>query len=90
MLVYELKAPDIDRLLDRFQPEWKKLFFELDRSDRKQIRVYLNYRKNPNSEWSFMLSTAQTVERVNEKAKKLYWEKIRYTQLTIFDYLKKA
>lgn len=88
MIVYKLEAPDIDRLVDRFQPEWKEFFYKaLTRSDRKEIRKYLNYRKNPHSEWSFHLYTAEILARANEQAKKLYWEKLRARQLTIFEYL---
>jgi hypothetical protein len=84
-LVTSISAPYIDALVERFFAEWKQFYKSLNRLERKQVRIYLNYRKNPNREagWSFLPSTESIVLEVNDKAKKFYL-KIRYQQLSLF------
>jgi hypothetical protein len=83
-IIYDLNAPDIDYLIERFKPEWKDFYKNsLDRLQRREVRRYLDYRKKPSPEWSFNPYTEQTLNQVNERAKTLYWKQIRCTQLTI-------
>ena len=84
-LVTSISAPYIDALVERFSAEWKQFYQSLNRSERKEVRIYLNYRKNPHREagWSFLPSTVSTVLEVNNKAKNFYL-KIRYKQLSLF------
>ena len=76
-------ATDLDRLIERFPQEWREFLKTLSRANRKEVKKYLWYRKNPGSEWSFAEHTALVVESANSKAKTLYWTKIRYKQLEI-------
>jgi hypothetical protein len=77
-------APDLDRLIDRFPDEWRSFMRSLSLSQRKELRKYLWYRKNPHSDWSFSTATATTIQALNEQARRLYWYGgIRYKQLSL-------
>lgn len=83
-LVYDLKAPWIDRLI-KF-PEWKEFFRQqLDIDERKAVKTYQSFLNStrPKSEWSFLPETVKVLARADEKAKQLFQE-VNYKQLTLF------
>lgn len=74
----------MDRLLDRFKEESKPFFASLNRSQRKELRKYLDYRKAIHKDnWSFTPNTTATLDLVNHQAEQFYLQQLKYTQLKL-------
>ncbi|MDV2997659.1 MAG: hypothetical protein N4J56_007364 [Chroococcidiopsis sp. SAG 2025] len=84
MLTTILDYPNIDRLLDRFASESKPFFANLNRSELKELRKYIDYRKASHKDnWGFSPHTVATLNSIDCRTKQFYLQHLKYQQLSL-------
>lgn len=87
-MITTLNYPSIDQLLDRFKEDSKPFFKSLNRSQRKELQKYLNYKKATHKDnWGFCPYTVATLDCIDRKAEQFYLQHLKYNQLK-FEFMK--